>query len=103
MSREQALKAANLIVNEVDKFILLSSDKAIEFMADKIEEVYGNENTMNLRDLFATQALAGLLATKNYSVYSSDLASEHSYIYADAMIEARGDLWKIIFQLIRTV
>jgi len=92
MSREQALKAANLIADDMDELVLLSSDKFIEFIADKIEEVYGNDNAMSLRDLFATQALAGLLATKNYSIYSCDLASEHSYKIADAMIEARGKL-----------
>jgi len=91
MSREQALKAANLIADCFDE-VGFCDDQMIELFADRIEEVYGNENAMSLRDLFATQALTGLLATKNYSIYSCDLAAEHSYIYADAMLKARGEL-----------
>jgi hypothetical protein len=89
MSREQALKAANLIADDFK--VGFCDSQMVDLFADRIEEVYGNDNAMSLRDLFATQALAGLLATKNYSIYSCDLASEHSYKIADAMIEARGE------------
>jgi hypothetical protein len=88
MSREQALKAANLIADDFK--VGFCDSKMVELFADRIEEVYGNENAMSLRDLFATQALAGLLATNDYD--SVNEIAEDSYMYADGMLRARGDL-----------
>ena len=91
MSREQALKAANLIA---DDFTLgFCDDQMIELFADRIEEVYGD--AMSLRDLFATQALTGLLTgllAGDYSNYTEIGIAKDSYIIADAMLKIRGDL-----------
>jgi hypothetical protein len=87
MSREQALKAANLIA---DDFTLgFCDDQMIELFADKIEEVYGD--AMNLRDLFAAKAMQGFLATDDYSVCSDITLAVDSYKIADAMLKARGN------------
>lgn len=54
---------------------------------------YTNDG-MTLRDWFAGQALAGLCANCDSSGLSGwtgveGLAAEHSYVFADAMLEAR--------------
>ena len=89
MSREQALKAANLIADDFE--VGFCDSKMIELFADRIEEVYGNDNAMSLRDLFATQALAGLLATDGYNIFKGGAVAEDSYLVADAMLRARGE------------
>lgn len=48
-------------------------------------------NGMTLRDYFAAKALQGLL-TDDYWARTSVEASKKAYRFADAMIEARGDL-----------
>ena len=87
MSREQALKAANLIADDFE--VGFCDSKMIELFADRIEEVYGNDNAMSLRDLFASKALQGLLAEDYWSDY--DDVSKIAYKIADAMLEARGE------------
>jgi hypothetical protein len=86
MSREQALKAANLIADDFK--VGFCDSKMVELSADRIEEVYGNENAMSLRDLFATQALAGLLSEHYWSDH--DDVSKIAYKITDAMLKARG-------------
>jgi hypothetical protein len=90
MSREQALKAANLIADCFDE-VGFCDDRMIDLFADRIEEVYGNENAMSLRDLFATQALAGLLAAGDHDNFTSNAIAKDSYVIAHAMLRARGE------------
>jgi hypothetical protein len=92
MSREQALKAANLIA---DDFTTGFCDhRMVELFADRIEEVYKNENVMSLRDLFAAKAMqaeiaeySGIPTTK--SEYLFEIAV-NAYLMADAMLKIRG-------------
>jgi hypothetical protein len=85
MSREQALKAANLIADCFDE-VGFCDDRMIELFADRIELVYGD--AMSLRDLFAANALQGLLANGSCGEWIETSA----YSFADAMLKARGDL-----------
>ena len=59
MSREQAMKAANLIAN----------DFTVGF--------------------FATQSLAGLLASGDYDSFTKNALAKDSYVIADAMLKTR--------------
>ena len=90
MSREQALKAANLIADCFDE-VGFCDDQMIELFADRIEEVYGD--AMNLRDLFAAKAMqaeiteySGIPTTK--SEYLFEIAV-NAYLMADAMLKIR--------------
>ena len=89
MSREQALKAANLIAD--DFTFGICDNRMIELFADKIEKVYEDE-AMSLRDFFATKALVGLLAVGDYDNFTVNAIAKHSYVVADSMLKARGDL-----------
>jgi len=46
---------------------------------------------MTLRDYFATQALAGLLAAGDHDNFTANAIAKDSYVLADAMLEARGE------------
>jgi hypothetical protein len=50
----------------------------------------GYEDGMTLRDWFAGQIINGMLAGKQAGGSIDDIA-ERAYLYADAMIEARGE------------
>jgi hypothetical protein len=94
MSREQALKAANFIAD--DFTFGFCDDQMIELFADRIEEVYGNDNAMSLRDYFAGKAMSGILShLENHMERFLDLHDEDiakfSYRQADAMLKARGE------------
>jgi hypothetical protein len=88
MSREQAIKAANLIADDFK--VGFCDSKMVELFADRIEEVYGD--AMNLRDFFATKALMGLLTVGDYDNFTVNAIAKHSYVVADAMLKARGNL-----------
>ena len=53
-------------------------------------EFYDYSDGMELRDWFAGQALAGLLANPQRDLYPEDLAA-HTYEIAEAMLKARKD------------
>ena len=50
---------------------------------------HGGEAGMTLRDYFAAKAMQGLLSTGTTN--DADTIAEWSYIYADAMLEAREE------------
>ena len=57
------------------------------------DAVYHAQNGMTLRDWFAGQAMAGLLANERINAfdgaYTPKMAAEDAYTAADAMLEAR--------------
>lgn len=58
---------------------------------DDFNAAFPNEYTegMTLRDWFASQALAGMLADSNYTCSSKEAATA-AYQYADAMLAERS-------------
>jgi hypothetical protein len=91
MSREQALKAANLIADCFDE-VGFCDDQMIELFADRIEEVYGD--AISLRDLFAAKAMeAEITAYSGIPTKKSEYLFEiavNAYLMADAMLKTRG-------------
>lgn len=55
---------------------------------DSIQELNRKMPELELRDLFAMNALNGILASPDYSGTPEQLA-DYAYQYADAMIKAR--------------
>ena len=94
MSREKAMKAANLIAN--DFTVGFFDHRMVENVAGRIEEVYNDlAGEMTLRDYFAAKAMSGILAhLENHMERFLDLHDEDiakfAYRQADAMLEARG-------------
>ncbi len=58
---------------------------------DRIHPItdYGPHGGMSLRDWFAGQALAGMMAHKDSSKWTRNEVAGDCYAYADAMIAAR--------------
>ena len=51
----------------------------------------GYEDGMTLRDWFAGQALSGITADPSVEDMDQNEIAKAAYIYADAMLEARGE------------
>ena len=51
----------------------------------------GYEDGMTLRDWFAGQALAGITGDPSVEDMDQNEIAKAAYIYADAMLEARGE------------
>jgi hypothetical protein len=89
MSREQALKAANLIAD--DFTVGFCDHRMVELFADRIEEVYNDlAGEITLRDYFAAKAMQGLCVVDNIHFVDLDITAEQSYLIADAMLKERG-------------
>ncbi len=55
-----------------------------------------NEKGMDLRDYFAAKALQGFLANKStFGLPTVERVAQDAYVFADAMMEARGKKWKL--------
>ncbi len=61
------------------------------YLSSGDEVMFQNYEGMSLRDWFAGQALAGILANTDWTSNSHREASEFAYLQADAMLEARKD------------
>jgi hypothetical protein len=54
------------------------------------------EKGMDLRDYFAAKALQGFLANKStFSLPPVEVVAQNAYVFADAMMEARGKKWRL--------
>jgi hypothetical protein len=86
MSREKAMKAANLIAD--DFTVGFCDHRMVENVAGRIEEVYNDlAGQMTLRDHFAAKAMQGFCAHDDWA-YLGHLAAS-AYRLADEMLKAR--------------
>jgi hypothetical protein len=90
MSREKAMKAANLIAD--DFTVGFFDHRMVENVAGRIEEVYNDlEGEMTLRDYFAAKAIPALIPELIKNHHAMESAVEIAYEVADAMLKARGN------------
>ncbi len=90
MSREKAMKAANLIAN--DFTVGFFDQRMVENIAGRIEEVYNDlAGAMDLRDYFAAKAMQGFCVADNIHFADLDITAKKSYLIADAMLKAKGE------------
>ena len=83
MSREKAMKAANLIAD--DFTVGFFDHRMVENVAGRIEEVYNDlAGQMTLRDHFAAKAMSALITE-----IPMESVAEFAYKVADAMLKAR--------------
>ena len=54
-------------------------------------EIHDDYNGMTLRDYFAAKALQGFVGTEKEGGMIYDRVAEVAYMYADAMLKARGE------------
>jgi|688.fasta_scaffold2008998_1 hypothetical protein len=67
MSREKAMKAANLIADDFE--VGFCDSKMVELFADRIEEVYANENAMSKELLKRVRDTLHELEETHYDLY----------------------------------
>lgn len=60
-------------------------------LGEDCNKPWGHQDGMSLRDWFAGQALAGIMANSNiaHDAYPRNVAAQDAYALADAMLEAR--------------
>jgi hypothetical protein len=87
MSREKAMKAANLIADDFTEGFC--DHRMVQLFADRIEEVYNDlADGMTLRDYFAVKAMKGFCAKEG--LVDLRYRAVSAYKLADIMLEARG-------------
>ena len=90
MSREKAMKAANLIAD--DFTVGFFDHRMVENVAGRIEEVYNDlAGEMTLRDYFAAKAIPALIPELIKNHHAMESAVKFAYEVADAMLKARGN------------